>query len=135
MDLIEWSDDIKVGVPAIDADHRRLVELTNDFLTAAEDQALMPQLAAILEGLIRHAQAHFLAEELLLDQCSYPHLAAHRAEHAQLLVQVRMLHDRFCQPEADIKLSMETALYLQHWLLDHIVNSDKPCRPFLMRLG
>ena len=135
MAVIEWSDAIKIGVPSIDAEHRQLIVLTNDFLTAAEDEALMPQLAAILGELIVHTRSHFQAEERLLDQCGYPHLAAHQAEHTRLLVEAQTLHDRFCRPEADAKLTMETAHYLQHWLLDHIVTSDKPCRPYLMRLG
>lgn len=135
MDLIEWSDDIKLGVPAIDADHRRLIDLTNTFLTAVEDELLMPQLAAILGELIHQTQTHFQAEERLLDQCSYPQLTSHRVKHGHLLVEVYMLHERFSHPEADSMLAMETALYLKHWLLDHIVASDKPFRPFLMRLG
>ena len=135
MALIEWSDEIKLGVPAIDAEHRRLITLTNDFLTAAEDEALMPQLAAILGELIKQTRAHFQVEELLLDQCGYPYLAAHKAEHARLLVEAEQLHTRFSQPEEDIRLIYETAHYLQYWLLDHIINSDKAYRPFLMRLG
>ncbi len=135
MDLLEWSDDIKTGIPSIDADHRDLLALTNTFLTAAEDQALMPQLAAILGKLIERSRTHFQAEERLLDQCSYPQLAAHQAEHAHLLTDIQQLHERFSQPEEDSRLTFETALYLQHWLLDHIIASDKPFRPFLMRLG
>ena len=135
MDLIEWSDDIKLGMPTIDAEHRRLMDLTNHFLAAAEEEALMPQLAAILDELIEHARSHFQTEERLLDQCSYPQLMAHKAEHARLLTEARRLHDRFCLPEASTSLALEAAQYLQHWLLDHIVTSDKPFRPFLMRLG
>lgn len=135
MALIEWSDEIKVGVPSIDADHRHLIALTNDFLTAAEGEALMPHLAAILGELINATRAHFQAEERLLDQCGYPYLVAHQAEHARLLIEAQQLHDRFSQPEEDARLAFETAHYLQHWLLDHVVTSDKPCRPFLMRLG
>ncbi|MDO8606768.1 MAG: bacteriohemerythrin [Phaeospirillum sp.] len=135
MDLIAWSDDIKLGVPSIDAEHRRLMDLTNNFLAAAEDEALMPQLAAILEELIEHTRAHFQTEERLLDQCSYPQLMAHKTEHTRLLNETQRLHDRFCQPEASTSLALEAAQYLQHWLLDHIVASDKPFRPYLMRLG
>lgn len=135
MVLLEWSDDIRLGVPSIDAEHRHLLELTNDFLTAARGEALMPQLAAILGELIEHSRAHFLAEERLLDQCGYPQLAAHKAEHARLLMEAQQLHARFSLPEESFRLTMETAQYLQHWLLDHIINNDKPFRSFLMRLG
>lgn len=142
MAFVQWSDTLKLGVPAMDADHRQLLELTNDFLAAAEDQARFGRLAEILGALITRTRAHFTAEEMLLDRNSYPHLAGHKAEHARLLNEAQMLHDRFIafeqggapEPDGIGTLVLETADYLQRWLIDHIIADDRPYRPFLMRL-
>ena len=142
MNRVEWSETLRLGVPAMDSDHRRLLDLSNEFLEAAQDHAPFVRLADILGELIAQTRGHFLAEETLLDRNSYPHLAGHRAEHARLITEAETLLARFValktgeqpRPEDVDSLTMETAAYLQRWLIDHILADDKPYRPFLMRL-
>jgi len=142
MNRVEWSDNLRLGVPAMDADHRRLLDITNEFLEAAQDRAPLVRLTDLLGALIAQTRGHFLAEETLLDRNSYPHLAGHRAEHARLLTEAESLHERFValeqgqhpRPEDMESLTLETAAYLQRWLIDHILADDRPYRPFLMRL-
>ncbi len=139
MTLIEWSDNLKVGIPAMDAEHRRLVALTNDFLVAAREGTEPARLDKILAELIEQTRRHFIEEETLMDRVSYPHLAAHRVEHERLLTEARLLLERFVALDrgtADFSaLTLETARYLQRWLVDHIVADDKPYRPYLAQLG
>ncbi|CAA7623605.1 conserved hypothetical protein [Candidatus Terasakiella magnetica] len=134
---VEWTEAIRVGVPQIDAEHRHLLDRTNEFLTAAQKQAPLSSLSRILSQLITETAAHFQAEETLLDRSSYPQLAAHHAEHERLMTEARKLHERFEAPgrAEDIGLlTLETADYLQRWLVDHILVHDRPFRPYVMRL-
>lgn len=134
---IHWGDEFKLGLPAIDSDHEELVDLCNEFLDAAKGGAPLSRLATILDRLILRTRAHFVAEERLLDRHGYPGLAIHRAEHERLLAQAGVLKSRYEEVEHDEdvrRLTLETADYLQSWLLDHIKTNDKPYRPFLLRL-
>jgi hemerythrin-like metal-binding domain len=139
MTRIEWSDEFKLGLPAIDAEHRELLDLCNRFLEAAQAGAEVPQLARILEELILRTRAHFLAEERLLDRHNYPGLAIHKAEHERLLNQADILKARYdddgVQEDETRALTVETAEFLQSWLLDHIRANDRPYRPFIMTLS
>lgn len=134
---IHWTDEFKLGLPAIDADHQELMELCNEFLAAAQGQASLSVLTTVLDRLILRTRAHFLAEERLLDRHGYPGFAIHKAEHDRLLSQAETLKTRFADVEHEeevSRLTLETADFLHTWLLDHIRVNDKPYRPFLMSL-
>lgn len=135
---IDWNDEFKLGLPAIDAEHKELLAVCNQFLDAVQAQVPVWQLADILQAMIVGARAHFRAEEHMLDRHGYPALAAHKAEHDRLLVQAEALKIRYDdagQEEEMSRLTTETATFLQTWLLDHIRANDRPYRPFLMNLG
>ncbi|MGE5515937.1 MAG: bacteriohemerythrin [Bacteroidota bacterium] len=135
---IEWSDEFKLGLPAIDADHKELLEVCNQFLDAVQAGASVEQLASILETMILRTRAHFVAEERMLDRHGYPGLVVHKAEHDRLLLQAEVLRARYTDAahhEELGHLTMETANFLQTWLLDHIRTNDRPYRPFLRSLA
>lgn len=142
MTVIEWTNELKLGVPAMDAEHRQLLRLTNDFLSAAKEHAPFSRLTRIMGELIARARIHFQAEETLLDHAGYPGLAGHRSEHARLLVDAQRLYERFTTLEADAgadeaasrDLTLEAARFLQRWLVDHILAEDRPYRPYVMKL-
>jgi hemerythrin len=135
---IDWNDEFKLGVPAIDAEHKELLDVCNRFLEAVQGHADIPQLADILQTMIDRTRRHFRAEERMLDRHGYPALAAHAAEHDRLLIQAETLKARYADAaqEDEIRhLTTETANFLQTWLLDHIRTNDRPYRPFLRNLG
>lgn len=135
---IEWTDDFKLGLPAIDADHKELLEVCNQFLDAVQSGATVGELSTILDRMILRTRAHFLAEERMLDRHNYPGLVVHKAEHERLLLQAEALKARYtdaAQTDEIGHLTMETADFLQTWLLDHIRTNDRPYRPFLMSLS
>ncbi|KIL98720.1 hemerythrin sipunculid [Paramagnetospirillum magnetotacticum MS-1] len=142
MTVLEWSNDLKLGVPAMDSDHRHLLQLTNDFLSAARQSAAFSRLTLILGELIARTRIHFGAEETLLDRAGYPGLAGHRAQHVRLLVEAQRLYERFqaldAAPDHDETasrdLTIEAAKFLQRWLVDHIKAEDRPYRPYVLHL-
>ena len=135
---IEWTDEFKLGLPVIDAEHRELLEVCNQFLDAAHDGQAVPELARILENMILLTRAHFVAEERMLDRHGYPGLVVHKAEHERLLIQAETLLARYrdaAQEDEIRNLTIETASFLQTWLLDHIRTNDRPYQPFLRSLS
>jgi hemerythrin-like metal-binding protein len=139
MSHVEWTDSIRLGIPGIDSDHRALLDLTNEFLTAAAQGEPPAALAAIMGRLVDRTEAHFKSEETLLDRADYPSLAAHRATHARLVAETTQLRDRLIQasgaPQQWEPITSETADYLRHWLIDHIMSEDRSFRPFVMTLA
>lgn len=135
---IEWTDEFKLGLPVIDAEHRELLEVCNQFLDAVNNGQAVAELARILEKMILLTRAHFVAEERMLDRNGYPGLVVHKAEHERLLIQAEALLARYrdaAQEDEIRSLTMETASFLQTWLLDHIRTNDRPYQPFLRSLS
>lgn len=133
---LEWSDEYHLGLPAMDHDHRELLESCNEFLDAVMSGMPVSGLAQIMDRLILRTQAHFLAEERLLDRHSYPGLAVHRAEHDRLVTQAKSLRARLDHPESEETRTVigDIAVFLQAWLVEHIRSNDRPYRPYLRKL-
>lgn len=139
MPIIEWCDEFQLGLPAIDKDHREMLEQCNEYLLAVDRGAPMAELAGLLDRLLLRTRAHFIAEERLLDRHGYPGLALHKADHDRLLVQAEALRDRFDQADEDDEtargLVAETTEFMRGWLLDHVRVNDRPFKPFLRSLS
>ncbi|MBR9970507.1 bacteriohemerythrin [Magnetospirillum sulfuroxidans] len=136
--LLEWNSDYELGVPAMDADHRDLMDMCNLFLEKVQAQTPPTQLADSLDRLILRTRAHFLAEERMLDRHGYPALVVHKAEHERLIREAEALSNglRTDQGEKDLdSIIAETSDFLRSWLLEHIRNNDRPYKPFLRSLN
>lgn len=136
--IIEWTDDLKLGFPAIDNEHREMVGLCNTLLRAINSDASFSTLADFLDHLMLQTRAHFISEEQLLDRHGYPAFVQHKAEHDRLLAQAESLRMRYGDIDQDCDgqaLKADTAQFLTTWLMDHIRGGDKPYRPFLMNLA
>lgn len=136
-EYLQWTPDYALGIPAMDADHRELLDLCNQFLALIDAGEPAAALARSLETLIIRTLAHFRAEEHVLDRHGYPALAIHVAEHERLLREAESLRQGLLAPEhgADLdRIVGDTATFLRTWLLEHIRNNDRPYQPFLRRL-
>lgn len=76
MALIQWSEDLSVGVKRFDDDHQRLFEMINDLNDAMLRGKGREALNDIITGLEEYAKTHFSAEEKLFAEYEYP---LHRA--------------------------------------------------------
>lgn len=135
MAFIDLDEGFKLGVPSMDADHRRMAEVLNQFCAAVDSGAPPQELAEVLTCLIGETEAHFKREESLLDQLHYPDLPYHRLEHQRLLAQLRHFQGRLQAGRAAREYQGEMADWLRRWLFEHIQVEDKAYRPFVMRLA
>lgn len=134
MTAIAWNDRLRLGVPAVDADHRKLVDLLGVFLAKCAEGAPAHDLAQVLADLLEESRQHFAREEEMLDRLNFPDLAVHRAEHQVLLSQAEHFQHRLDDGLLTPELLEQTATFLQQWLLDHIQTDDRTYVPFLKRL-
>lgn len=131
---IEWNDGYKLGLPGIDAEHKSLVDLLNRFLAATKTDTPTSQLGALLHDFIEKTRAHFAGEEREMDRQNYPQFMAHKAEHDRLLSQADNFTRRYLAGDASREITLGTAEFFHRWLVDHIQGTDRPVKPFVMRL-
>lgn len=128
-----WDDSLSVGVAEIDEQHRRLVELLNEFYQGLATQQSGEALSELLTGMARYTQYHFALEERLMARHAYPGLERQRAEHELFVQRTFDMVQR--QARGRMVLSLEATGFLRNWLKDHICGSDKALGRFLNERG
>lgn len=123
MPILTWSDDLKVGHPTIDADHRKLVDLINHLHDAMSRGEGREMVGDILDDLHLYTRSHFAREEQIQRQTGFPDHPAHRREHEALILQISDLRRRF--EKNDIALTLDVMRFLRDWLKKHILERDR----------
>jgi hemerythrin len=120
---IEFSEDMKLGVPSMDAQHEKLVDLIND-LMAADAEGMAPgKTEEILDQLSDYIAVHFQAEEKLLETVAFPELEQHKKRHVEFIQRVEGLKQDFHSGE--VSVGVELLVFLTGWLIDHIKGEDR----------
>lgn len=116
---IVWQDAYSVGLPAIDEEHLRLINLINQFNEALVDEKAHEILVSTFDRLIDYSVEHFKNEEALMRSKQYEGLEAHIAEHQRLMETVMALNQekRYLFPKS-------VSEFLNMWLVDHILDCD-----------
>jgi hemerythrin len=135
---IEWRPAMAVGDEAIDADHRRLIDLINTVELTLQATGGKADLAATLHELSRYTQQHFEREENLMRYLNYNGLIHHRQAHRDLRVQLVKLSNDIAAAKADAVAAGEVdrlVRLLRAWLLDHVLKEDMLLRDFLAKVS
>lgn len=124
MEIVEWDQSFSVGIPELDEDHQRWLEILND-LAKAKDEGKTPEaLELILDELVHYTRYHLTHEEYLLDEMDYPDIDDHKAEHASLAAKIVQARHDFENGKTD-EVFERTFVMVRDWLIRHILNSDK----------
>ena len=125
VEIFPWNKNFEVGVPLIDEQHQRLVELLNVLAGHLVHQSDMPTLASVFNELVEYTVYHFQAEETIWHTV-FPEDAwetNHKGEHSRFLTKVNTI-----MGEQDISPSdqvIEDILrFLTQWLAFHILDTD-----------
>lgn len=122
MNLIEWRDEFSVGVPAVDHEHREVIETINRLNEAARGGAGHADVVAALGEIYAQIASHFALEERIMRRSRYDAYGEHKAEHEALLDTLRDIMDRV---EDDGRYD-ETGLgrELDAWFSEHFRTQD-----------
>ncbi len=118
-----WDEIFSVGVQEIDEQHKKFIQMLNaleNALAVGEEDKLAMILFAELEA---YAVYHFSTEELYMEQFAYEHTEEHRMQHQQLISKVAQLKSEQHAGRRTAMMDLED--YMQGWLTDHIMTSDK----------
>ena len=123
---IEWKDSFSTGVPAVDHEHRELIDLVNrvdDVLTAQSDA---DETNAALGDLFLAVSSHFALEERFMREHAYDQATEHKRDHERLLDDFRDIMDEF---EATGRLEDEAVIQaftarVEAWFVNHFRRHD-----------
>ena len=126
VEVFPWSNNFETGLPQIDAQHQRLVELINVLAGHLVYQSDMPTLNRVFNDLAEYAVYHFQTEESLWHKY-LPEDAwekTHKDVHRQFMITVNRI-----MGEVDImpleRVIEKTLAFLIQWLAFHILDTDR----------
>jgi hemerythrin-like metal-binding protein len=122
MAFVEWDARFATGNAAIDTDHKKLMSYVNELHEALSRGKGRDVLASILDKLAAYTADHFGREEAFWTARKYPHLAAHKKLHADLLATVADFRTQYGNRTVTLTLSVMD--FLRDWLLKHILEQD-----------
>jgi hemerythrin len=121
--LIGWSDDFALDLPEIDAQHQVLFGLIADIWNAIVARSGRNDQLRLIGDLEDYAVQHFKEEELFMQATAFPKLASHKMAHDTFVR--RIAAERAAIDGGSPSLSLDLLRFLQNWLVDHIMVSDR----------
>ena len=130
---LKWSEELSVGVEAIDNQHKSIFAMANNLFDAMEAGHGKEEVAETIAFLRKYISEHFCDEEELMINHNFPGYAEQRKEHKQFLTKYLALEAEFEAKGASSHFVVETQLFLSSWLINHINKSDKAIGVFLKK--
>lgn len=125
-EVFPWNANFETGIPAIDDQHKKLVDLLND-LTDTLVSGDNVELERVFDELAGYAAWHFESEEEVWAPCfgdDDDWLARHHETHASFLPTVIELKQQYA--DKPLRETLEHIVkFLIRWLAHHIIDSDK----------
>lgn len=121
-DFITWTDDLSVGIEALDEQHKSLVGLINRLHEAMSQQHGPAAVEQILGELAHHTRIHFAVEESLMRILNFPDYEAHYYLHLELNREIAELQRQSANGTRDIGFGL--IHFLKMWLSKHIMEED-----------
>jgi hemerythrin len=126
MNSFEWDEHFETGIPDVDRQHQRLVDLINRFGDLLTRIAYVPfaELELVLDELSAYAKFHFQDEEAkMLGVGLYaPYLDQHRELHLRFLHEVTQMRAQVTQHRDAAEPLLKFLIY---WLAFHILGTDQ----------
>ncbi len=130
---IVWKDEYSVGVEVLDNDHKKLINLLNQFKTAYDYYTDAEFERQALEELVAYTKFHFEREESFMKQANYPEFENHKRQHESMILQVESFVEKYKREGHDSLI--EVSDFLTNWLLNHINRTDKLYSNHLIESG
>ncbi len=126
MPVMQWTEQLALGLGKMDSTHQEFVELYNLLATADADDFL-----ARLDAFIAHTVDHFDMENGWMEQVNFP--GCHRAEHDRVLAVMRDVRARV--ENGDAFLGRRLVEELPVWFENHVGGMDAALAFHLESIG
>lgn len=133
--LIVWNENFDTGVTEIDEQHRTLVNIINKANSRLATDFNAAMLDEVTRDLSSYAHYHFDLEESLMKEYNYTEdqsedSATHLREHGEFSTIVASVREGI---KAGNLIPREyLLLYLNSWLINHILYTDKRLAAFVL---
>ena len=119
----QWNERYAVGVELLDNQHRRLFALVNELFALIRAGKADREINDFILKVRDYVDVHFSDEERMMTRTNYPDYEMHRAEHQEMLAQVRRYQERAARGDPVNPMSLLEEMVI--WLHSHLARSDR----------
>ena len=132
MALLDWNDDLSLGVTILDKDRRQILNLLNDLHECRHQEDRPGQVRDIIASVLTHLQNHFAQQESVLTQSAYPDRDGHIRDHQTALNRFRTIAQSQEAPETHAQKALD---FLKAWISEHFIGADLKTREYMADAG
>ena len=133
MPFTKWTDELSIGIPELDAEHKEWLAILNELNDAMSDNSDIKIIQNIIKRMLEYSVLHLTHEEMHMLEHKYDLFEPHKEKHNRLIRKVELLLDR-ANKNSNFRLTVETILLLQNWLTNHIMVTDKKYGEYVAKL-
>jgi len=127
---MKWKKEYEIGIEEVDNQHRKLVELINNYNKTISDKKIntSSEIGQVLIYLINYTDFHFKTEEKFMEKLNYPGINEHKEIHRGLIQKLKGILLKIKKKESYSPI--EFYYFLMSWLNDHILGEDIKIRKY-----
>lgn len=133
MALINWDDSLSVKVGSIDNQHKKLINMINDFYDGIVKGSSTDSLVKLVAAMKNYTVEHFSHEEGVMQKVGYPDFPAHKKQHEMFVAKVAEVEEK--TKSGKLVVSVELTNFLKDWLKNHINVIDKKYSDYFIKNG
>ena len=122
--MVILSEDMKMGVAHIDAQHQELIDRLNVITSMGIGSVSKEETEKTLDLLADYTIRHFADEEKLQEQCGYPLFDWHKEQHKLFLEEFANLKQEFSANGPSMMFSFILNKSIIDWVFWHIKHAD-----------
>lgn len=132
---LKWRDDLMLGLPEVDEQHKEFVARINSLLGACSAGKGANEVAPVATFLEEYVEFHFSAEERLMATQGYPALTEHQGQHQYFRDEFARLKDALQRAPAGTAIALQLNQLLVTWFTEHISTEDREFAEYLEDQG
>ena len=131
---ISWDDRFSVGIPLIDNQHKKLIDMTNMLYNACRSDlaSAKEQFKNTVQEAVAYVKYHFSMEEQIMEKTAYPEFAAHKKLHIEFVQQLLANIADFQSGKKFVPNNF--VRFLREWVLSHIAIVDSKVGSYIVGL-
>ena len=129
-----WRDELALGIPAMDEDHRRILDLVQALFEALVRRADENVINNAVVELVNFTCAHFEREERSMVVHAYPDYEQHKAEHTKLTEEISKII-ALVKQENSPTISEPLLSFMAEWVILHTKGADQKFARYLKATG
>ncbi|MDO8311170.1 MAG: bacteriohemerythrin [Sideroxyarcus sp.] len=131
---LDWTDELSVCIPEIDAEHQHFIQLINELNEAIIARMDTEEVKRRMQSILDDAAAHFAHEEALFREWGYPQAEQHAQKHAQITQALHEIMEGFEHDGTEYEW-IEAGLKVKEALIQHLLAEDMKYRDYCCAAG